>query len=197
MPPLTPTTRPCAPAPAPQAAMAPCPTTTAPRRRTALLQVAAALWLAATCAVPAASSSSGALAADLPPAHRQHLSTVSVDNHRVTDLLGPVLNHNFDLPSDALARGLVKSGANARLRRVVEALITGRTHVEIGVVGGSICCESAGDGVGGGWQVPRCACRRHVTAHAVLCCGRGGAGLGPEALAVGNVPEGMLPVDGP
>lgn len=70
-----------------------------------------------------------------PYLHR--LNAVNINNQKLSNLLGNILNWKFLLPEVQLRKGVVYTGANYRLRRVVKNLMMGKT-VKIAVIGGSI-----------------------------------------------------------
>ncbi|KAG1667238.1 hypothetical protein FOA52_009803 [Chlamydomonas sp. UWO 241] len=71
-------------------------------------------------------------------AYFHSLNSIVVHNQRMSNLMGPILNYSFSIPEVQLRKGMVYTGSNARLRRVVRDLITGKRQVRIGVVGGSV-----------------------------------------------------------
>jgi hypothetical protein len=71
-------------------------------------------------------------------AMQHRVGSLVLEGRRVSDVLGPVLKHNFTLPPAQLAKALVYTGANFRLRRTVHDLVTARRPVRVGAVGGSI-----------------------------------------------------------
>jgi hypothetical protein len=86
-----------------------------------------------------------------------------------------VMQHKHSLSSGALQRSLVYRGANLRLRKVLDKLMTGGQDVRIGAIGGSITCVSAALPVTtlAGNRM-RCSCRSQVAAGynvSIMLCG--------------------------
>lgn len=66
------------------------------------------------------------------------VGSLVLEGRRVGEVLGPILVHDFTLPPSQLAKSLVYTGANYRLRRVVHDLVTARRPLRVGAIGGSI-----------------------------------------------------------
>ena len=66
------------------------------------------------------------------------LSGLELDDHSVSDLLGPVMHYKYDLPLPQVRKSLVYTGSNFRLRRVVHDMMMGGRTIKVGAIGGSI-----------------------------------------------------------
>lgn len=61
-----------------------------------------------------------------------------LDNRRFTEILGPIMHHQYTLPMTQVQKSLVYTGSNYRLRRVVHDMIIGKRPIKVGAIGGSI-----------------------------------------------------------
>jgi UDP-glucose:glycoprotein glucosyltransferase len=66
------------------------------------------------------------------------LSGMVIDEHRVSDLLGPILRHKYELPLVQVRRSLVYGSHSVRMRRVVHDMWLGKRPIKVGAIGGSI-----------------------------------------------------------
>lgn len=69
------------------------------------------------------------------------LQSLRLDDHPVLSLghlLGRVLQHQYTLPMEQVSKGLVYTGSNFRLRKVVRDLVVSKRPIKVGAIGGSI-----------------------------------------------------------
>lgn len=71
-------------------------------------------------------------------AHLHRLQAITLERRRFTEILGPILQHQYTLPMTQVQKSLVYTGSNYRLRRVVHDMILGKRPIKVGAIGGSI-----------------------------------------------------------
>lgn len=69
----------------------------------------------------------------------QHrLQSLQLDGHGLGNLLRHVMSHQYTLPMEQVQKGLVYTGSNFRLRKVVHDLVVSKRPIKVGAIGGSI-----------------------------------------------------------
>lgn len=67
-----------------------------------------------------------------------HICALHISGQSLCGLVGPLMQWKFELAPTQLKRATAHVGPNQRLRRVVRDLLTGRSPINVGVIGTSV-----------------------------------------------------------